>query len=75
MQNEDYINDPSRFGGRIYLSDFETDYRGKDNTTGSIIASRIISDWRFDEMCKKNSIIRDKKIINNELKEIYYTTN
>ena len=65
MQNGDYINDPSRFGGRIYLSDFETDYRGKDNTAGSIIASRIISDWRFDEMCRKNSSIRDKKSKND----------
>lgn len=34
------------FGGLIYSSDFNTDYRGKDNTYGSIIASRIESDFR-----------------------------
>lgn len=34
------------FGGVIYQSDFNTDYRGKDNTNGSIIATRIESDYR-----------------------------
>ena len=29
------------FGGLIYPSDFNTDYRGKDNNNGSQIASRI----------------------------------
>lgn len=34
------------FGGIIYQSDFNTDYRGKDNTNGSTIAARIESDHR-----------------------------
>lgn len=41
------------FGGIIYSSDFNTDYRGKDNTNGSIIAKRIESDFR-----------REKKMLN-----------
>ena len=39
------------FGGYIYLSDFETDYRGK-NQEESSIAKRIASDWRFDNTCR-----------------------
>jgi len=46
--------DHTRFGGVIYLSDYNTDYRGKDNTRGSQIAKRIISDRNFDYRCKKN---------------------
>ncbi len=37
------------FGGLIYQSDFNTDYRGKDNTNGSIIASRIECDFRREK--------------------------
>ena len=37
------------FGGLIFASDFNTDYRGKDSQNGSSIASRILSDWKFDE--------------------------
>lgn len=48
-------------GGVIYPSDFETDYRGKDNVE-STIAGRILSDfrrenrmvnWYFDSKYKK----------------------
>ena len=39
-----YKVDHTTFGGIIYSSDFNTDYRGKDNTNGSFIAQRIISD-------------------------------
>lgn len=46
--------DPTRFSGIIYPTDFETDYRGNDNTHGSVIASRIAKDWRFDLNCKRN---------------------
>lgn len=46
--------DPTRFGGIILQSDFETDYRGKDNINGSIIAQRILSDEKFDNQCRKN---------------------
>ena len=46
--------DHTRFGGIIYPSDYNTDYRWKDNTRGSQIAKRIISDRNFDYRCKKN---------------------
>lgn len=36
-------------GGKIYQSDFNTDYRGKDNTNGSTIASRIAADFRWEQ--------------------------
>lgn len=36
------------FGGTIYPSDFNTDYRGSDNTLGSSIAARIESDFRWE---------------------------
>lgn len=55
-----YGHDNTCFGGRIYLSDFETDYRGNDNTHGSSIAQRIMSDWRFDKQCKQNAENRDR---------------
>ena len=43
--------EPNTFGGYIYLSDFETDYKGK-NQEESSIAKRIASDWRFDNTCR-----------------------
>ncbi len=46
--------DHSTFGGLIYQSDFETDYKGKDNKNGSTIAFRILSDLKFDDQCRKN---------------------
>ncbi len=46
---EQYKADPSAFGGLIYGSDFNTEYH-KGN-----IASRIVSDWKFDKHCKKQS--------------------
>ncbi len=52
--------DHSTFGGIIYLSDFETYHRGKDNNNGSTIASRISSDWKFDEQCRKNIENRER---------------
>ncbi len=55
-----YKPNHSTFGGIIYQSDFETDYRGKDNKKGSSIAQRIISDRRFDEQCRKNIESRNK---------------
>lgn len=42
-------------GGLIYPSDFETYYEGTRN-----MAERIASDWRFDELCRKNAKNRDK---------------
>lgn len=57
-----YNVDHTTFGGYIYPSDFNNDYSGKLNTNGSTIASRIASDWRFDNSCKKNN---DNRIQNN----------
>ena len=53
-----YKVDHTTFGGIICVSDFNTDYRGKDNTNGSTIASRIAQDQRFDEQCRKNILIK-----------------
>lgn len=47
--------DHIRFGGTICASDFCTDYEGTRN-----IASRIASDWKFDERCRKNAENRDR---------------
>ncbi len=53
-KTEKFKADHSTFGGIIYQSDFETDYRGKNNTHGSSVAQRIQYDQHFDEQCKKN---------------------
>lgn len=56
-----YEADHTRFGGLIYPSDFNTDYRGKDNTNGSQIAKRIASDYQFDKQFKKNTENRNRQ--------------
>lgn len=56
-----YNADHSTFGGLIYLSDFNTDYRAKVNTHGSTTAQRIISDWKFDRQCKLNAENRQRQ--------------
>lgn len=53
--------DYTRFGGLIYNSDYNTDYRGKNNAKGSPIASRIIADEKFDIQCKRNIEIFKKR--------------
>ena len=55
-----YKTNCTQFGGIIYLSDFNTDYRGKDNTNGSAIANRIAQDKKFDEQCRKNILSNSK---------------
>lgn len=45
------------FGGKIYTSDFDSEYA----TTISDIADRIISDMKFDERCKRFAENRDRK--------------
>ena len=57
-KTENYKTDHTKFGGLIYLSDLQTDHKGRDNTNGSSIANRIARDQRFDEECKKNIIFR-----------------
>ena len=37
----------TQFGGYVYASDFNTDYRGKDNIYGSTIANRIAHDQKM----------------------------
>lgn len=44
---ERFDKEHRHFGGIIYPSDFNTDYRGTDNTHGSPIASRIASDFKI----------------------------
>ena len=53
--------DPSTFGGLIFPSDFNTDYRGKNNDHGSPIARRIEQDNRFDMQCR-NSLLNKKNM-------------
>lgn len=48
-----YEADHTKFGGLIFLSDFNTDNRGKNNTNGSQIASRIESDRQREEKLLK----------------------
>ena len=55
---QNYSNDSSKFGGLVYLSDFNTECKKMTCFEGSAIASRIISDWKFDEQCRKNLEIR-----------------
>lgn len=50
---------PTKFGGLIFFSDFETEHRGK-NQNSSSIAKRIISDRNFDRQCKINAENRNK---------------
>lgn len=49
-----YNADPSTYGGKIYLSDFNTYYRKRNNVHGSAIAARIIQDRKFDEQCRNH---------------------
>lgn len=49
-----YEVDHTKFGGLIFPSDFNTDYKGKYNKNVSIIASRIAQDQKFDNQCRKN---------------------
>lgn len=51
---ETFDREHIHFGGMIYSSDFNTDYRGKDNTNGSSIAARIESDFRREKKMLKN---------------------
>lgn len=57
-----YEADHTKFGGIIYQSDFNTDYRGKDNTKGSTIASRIEADCRREEKLWKKERTNKERI-------------
>ena len=58
---DEYINDHSTYGGKIYESDFGTYRSLKD------IADRIISDQKFDKSCRK-ATIQNKKYFNEQTK-------
>ncbi len=60
------VTDPRKFGGIIYPSDFNTDYRGKNNTDGSLIAKRILSDSMFDRQCRMNRENRERNATENK---------
>ena len=64
---ETYKHDPTTFGGLIYFSDFNTDYRGKDEKT-SPIASRIAADMKFDEKCRLLAKSRERNKNNAQTK-------
>ena len=49
------------FGGLICYSDFNTEYRKDASISGSSIAKDILSDWKFDQKCKKNIEDRNRQ--------------
>ena len=53
-----YRTDHTTFGGTINFSDFCTDHNRSEKSKSW--AERIVSDWRFDEQCKKNALNRDR---------------
>ena len=53
-----YNQDYSTFGGIINFSDFCTDHHRSEKSKSW--AERIVSDWKFDEQCKKNTESRDR---------------
>lgn len=57
------------FGGIIYESDFDTEYRVQEANGSSFIASRIASSWKFDQQCLRNSELRDKKELHKQKRE------
>lgn len=52
-RTETFNKEHIHFGGVIYLSDFNTEYREKDNIRGSSIAARIESDFRWEKRLLK----------------------
>ena len=53
-----YKTDHTTFGGTINFSDFCTDHNRSEKSKSW--AERIVSDWKFDEQCKKNTENRHK---------------
>ena len=53
-----YNPDHSTYGGIINFSDFCTDHNRSEKSKSW--AERIVSDWRFDKQCKKNTANRDR---------------
>lgn len=57
-KTRNYKPDHSTFGGIINFSDFCTDYNRSEKSKSW--AERIVSDWKFDEHCRKNIENRDR---------------
>ena len=59
LKNSIYIygSDSRNFSGLIYTSDYNTEFK-KESNNGSVVANKIISDFKFDSDCDK---IRSKK--------------
>ncbi len=53
---ESFDKEHTHFGGIIYLSDFNTDYRIQENKYGSSIAARIESDFRWEKNLMKGTV-------------------
>lgn len=53
MERKKEAIDHTTFGGYVFLSDFNTDYRGKRPQNESVIARRIMADMNFDRQCRK----------------------
>ena len=53
-----YNSDYSTFGGTINFSDICTDHHRSEKSKSW--AERIVSDWKFDEQCKKNMENRNR---------------
>lgn len=60
-KTETYDKEHIHCGGIIYISDFNTDYRGKGNSKGSSIASRIESDLQWEKKLTDQSKERGNK--------------
>ena len=59
LKNSIYIygSDSRNFSGLIYASDYNTEFK-KESNNGSVVANKIISDFKFDSDCDK---LRSKK--------------
>ena len=57
-RTENYKSDHSTFGGIINFSDFCTAHNRSEKSKSW--AERIISDWKFDEQCRKNAENRNR---------------
>lgn len=60
-----YKADHTQFGGVIYPSDFNANYRKQNSAGGSAIARRIAGDLQFDRRCKSN---RENRILMEEMR-------
>lgn len=54
IKTERFDKEHIHLGGKICLSDFNTNYRGKNNLNSSIIASRIAADFQWEKNMLSN---------------------